>query len=446
MKLAMVGTGYVGLVTGTCFAQMGNTVTCVDIDEKKVAGLRNGIIPIYEPGLEALVQENVKNKSLTFTTSLEDALKTAEVVFIAVGTPMGEDGSADLQYVLKVATDIGRFMVGPVVVVDKSTVPVGTADKVKAAIAGALKARGVTHKFAVVSNPEFLKEGAAIDDFMKPDRVVIGADDPEALETMRELYGPFTFSRDRFIGMDVRSAEMTKYAANAMLATKISFMNEVANICERVGADVNKVRVGIGSDARIGYSFIYPGCGYGGSCFPKDVRALEKTALDHGYTPRILQAVEGVNKDQKKVLGAKVVKRFGEDLKGHTFAVWGLAFKPETDDMREASALTLIDDLTRRGAQIAVYDPKAMDEAKKHYLAENKAVRYCESKYDALNGASALLLVTEWKEFRSPDFDEIGSRLKQKVIIDGRNQYQADRITAQGFEYHPIGVRTGIQG
>jgi UDPglucose 6-dehydrogenase len=440
MKLAMVGTGYVGLVTGTCFAQMGNTVTCVDIDEKKVAGLKNGIIPIYEPGLEAMVKENVQNGSLSFTTSLADALKTAEVVFVAVGTPMGDDGSADLQYVLKVARDIGAHMVHRVVVVDKSTVPVGTADKVKAEITRALKARGADFSFAVVSNPEFLKEGAAIDDFMKPDRVVIGADDPAALETMKELYKPFTFSHDRFIAMDIRSAEMTKYAANAMLATKISFMNEVANICERVGADVNKVRVGIGSDARIGYSFIYPGCGYGGSCFPKDVRALEKTALDHGYTPRILQAVEGVNKDQKKVLGTKIVARFGADLKGKTFALWGLAFKPETDDMREASALTLIADLTARGAKVVAYDPKSVEEARKHYLKDNASVAYAESKYDALKGADALVLVTEWKEFRSPDFDEIAKLLKQKVIFDGRNQYSRERLAPLGFEYHPIGV------
>jgi len=440
MKLAMVGTGYVGLVTGTCFAQMGNTVTCVDIDEKKVAGLKNGIIPIYEPGLEEMVKENVAKKTLGFTISLEEALKTAEVVFIAVGTPMGEDGSADLQYVLKVAQDIGKYMVHPVVVVDKSTVPVGTADKVKASIATALKARNSGLTFAVVSNPEFLKEGAAIDDFMKPDRVVIGSDDAQALETMRDLYKPFTFSHDRFIAMDIRSAEMTKYAANAMLATKISFMNEVANICERVGADVNKVRVGIGSDARIGYSFIYPGCGYGGSCFPKDVRALEKTALDYGYTPRILQAVEGVNKDQKKVLGTKIVARYGESLAGKTFAVWGLAFKPETDDMREASALTLVADLTGRGAKVVVYDPKAMNEAKHHYLKGNASVSYAESKYDALKGADALVLVTEWKEFRSPDFDEIGQRLKAKVIFDGRNQYSRERLNPLGFEYHPIGV------
>ena len=441
MKLTMVGTGYVGLVTGTCFAQMGNTVTCVDIDEAKVAGLKRGVIPIYEPGLEAMVKDNVKNGTLSFTTSLEEALATAQIVFIAVGTPTGEDGSADLQYVLKVARDIGRFMVHSLVVVDKSTVPVGTADKVRAAISAELKARGVEHGFSVVSNPEFLKEGAAIDDFMKPDRVVIGADDPEALETMRELYRPFIVINDRFIGMDVRSAEMTKYAANAMLATKISFMNEVANICERVGADVTKVRVGIGSDSRIGYSFIYPGCGYGGSCFPKDVQALERTALDHGYTPRILHAVEGVNRDQKRVLGSKVVQRFGEDLKGHTFAVWGLSFKPETDDMREAPVLPLIEELTRRGAAVAVYDPKAMDEAKKHYLKGNTAVTYCESKYDALKGASALVLVTEWKEFHSPDFDEIAARLKSRVIIDGRNQYLAERMTALGFEYYPIGVR-----
>ena len=441
MKLTMVGTGYVGLVTGTCFAQMGNTVTCVDIDEAKVKGLKNGIIPIYEPGLEAMVKDNVKNGTLSFTTNLEAALKACQIVFIAVGTPTGEDGSADLQYVLKVAKDIGTFMSHSLVVVDKSTVPVGTADKVRAEIQAAQNARGVNFSFSVVSNPEFLKEGAAIDDFMKPDRVVIGADEPGALETMRELYRPFIVINDRFIGMDIRSAEMTKYAANAMLATKISFMNEVAIICERVGADVNKVRTGIGSDSRIGYSFIYPGCGYGGSCFPKDVQALERTALDHGYTPRILHAVEGVNRDQKKVLGSKIIQRFGEDLTGLTFAIWGLSFKPETDDMREAPVLPLIEELSRRGAVLAVYDPKAMDEAKKHYLKGNSAVRYCESKYDALKGATALVLVTEWKEFRSPDFDEIAARLKNKIIIDGRNQYVADRMTALGFEYYPIGVR-----
>ena len=442
MKLTMVGTGYVGLVTGTCFAQMGNTVTCVDIDEKKVQRLLDGQIPIFEPGLEELVRENVKKGSLSFTTSLASALKACDIVFIAVGTPMGEDGSADLQYVLKVAGDIGRFMVHPLVVVDKSTVPVGTADKVKAEISAALKARGSDLTFSVVSNPEFLKEGAAIDDFMKPDRVVIGADNHEALETMRELYRPFIFINDRFIAMDIRSAEMTKYAANAMLATKISFMNEVANICERVGADVNKVRVGIGSDSRIGYSFIYPGCGYGGSCFPKDVQALGKTALDHGYTPRLLQAVEDVNQDQKKVLGTKIRARFGSDLRGKTFALWGLAFNPETDDMREASALTLVADLTSAGARIVAYDPKAMDEARLHYLKGNSLVTYAESKYDALKGADALVLVTEWKEFRSPDFEEMAKLLKGKILFDGRNQYSRDRLAPLGFEYHPIGLPT----
>jgi len=441
MKLAIVGTGYVGLVTGTCFAQMGNTVTCVDIDEDKIRRLKDGVVPIYEPGLEDTVRENVRAKTLSFTTSLPEALKSAEIVFIAVGTPMGEDGSADLQYVLKVAQDIGRHMAHPVVVVDKSTVPVGTADKVKAEVASALKARDSDLTFAVVSNPEFLKEGAALDDFMKPDRVVIGAEDPAALETMRELYKPFIFREERFIAMDIKSAEMTKYAANAMLATKISFMNEVANICERVGADVNKVRVGIGSDARIGYSFIYPGCGYGGSCFPKDVRALEKTAVDHGYVPRILRAVELVNQDQKKVLGAKVVVRFGEDLKARTFAVWGLAFKPETDDMREASALTLIGELTSRGARVVAYDPKAVQEAKGHYFKDNPLVSYAEGKYDALKGADALVLVTEWKEFRSPDFDEIGTLLKQKIIFDGRNQYSRERLQSMGFEYISIGIQ-----
>jgi len=440
MKLTMVGTGYVGLVTGTCFAQMGNTVTCVDIDQAKVARLRQGEIPIYEPGLDALVSENVARNTLSFTTDLGEALATAEVVFIAVGTPMGDDGSADLQYVLQVAKDIGRLMSHRVVIVDKSTVPVGTADLVKQAVANAQKERGVSIPFAVVSNPEFLKEGAAIDDFMKPDRVVIGADNAEALEVMRDLYKPFTFSHDRFISMDVRSAEMTKYAANAMLATKISFMNEMANICERIGADVNKVRVGIGSDARIGYSFIYPGCGYGGSCFPKDVRALEKSARDHGYDARILQAIEAVNFDQKKVLGSKIVERFGQDLKGKTFAIWGLAFKPETDDMREAPALTLISDLIGRGAEVTAYDPKAIDEARVHYLKDVPSIRYAESKYDAAKEADALILVTEWKEFRSPDFDELGRVMRKKVIFDGRNQYSRERLLPLGFEYHSIGT------
>ncbi len=440
MKIAMVGTGYVGLVTGTCFAQMGNTVTCVDVDAGKIEGLKKGLVPIYEPGLEEMVMENSRLGTLKFTTELKEALAEAEFCFIAVGTPMGADGSADLKYVLKVAEQIGEAAKRPLVVVDKSTVPVGTADKVKATIAAGLQKRGVTLDFWVVSNPEFLKEGAAIDDFMKPDRVVVGADDPKPLALMRELYKPFTFSHDRFIEMDLRSAEMTKYAANAMLATKISFMNEIANICERVGADVNKVRVGIGSDARIGYSFIYPGCGYGGSCFPKDVRALEKTARDVGYSPRILTAVEAVNSDQKKVLPTKVVKRFGEKLTGKTFAVWGLAFKPETDDMREASSVTLIQDLISRGAKVKAYDPKAASEAKKHYWPSEPALTFCNSKYEAVSGSDALILVTEWKEFRSRDFDELAKSLTSKVIFDGRNQYNASRLAELGFEYYAIGV------
>ncbi len=440
MKISMVGTGYVGLVTGTCFAEMGNEVICVDIDEKKIEKLKNGIIPIYEPGLETMVKENYERGTLHFTTDIKEALEQTDVIFIAVGTPQGEDGSADLQYVLKVAEEIGRGMTHEMIVVDKSTVPVGTADKVKEVIQRELDKRGENIPFHVVSNPEFLKEGNAIEDFMKPDRVVIGADSEKAMDVMKELYAPFTHNHERFIAMDIRSAEMTKYAANAMLATKISFMNEIANICERVGADVNKVRVGIGSDRRIGYSFIYPGCGYGGSCFPKDVQALARIAEDVGYTPRIIKSVEAVNRAQKKVLAQKVIDRFGEDLHGKTFAVWGLAFKPETDDMREASAITIINELTKRGAKIKAYDPKAMDEAKHFYLKDNSNVEYVKSKYDALDDADAMLLVTEWKEFRSPDFAEMKQRMKQPVIFDGRNQYDAKRLAKKGFEYHQIGV------
>ncbi|WOE69028.1 UDP-glucose/GDP-mannose dehydrogenase family protein [Hydrogenimonas thermophila] len=441
MKLSIVGTGYVGLVTGTCFAEMGNSVICVDIDENKIEKLKQGIIPIYEPGLETMVKENYKKGTLQFTTDIKEALEKSDVIFIAVGTPQGEDGSADLQYVLKVAEDIGKYMTHKMIVVDKSTVPVGTADKVKETIQKELDKRGVNIPFEVVSNPEFLKEGSAIEDFMKPDRVVIGAENEDTLEVMKELYAPFTHNHERFIAMDVRSAEMTKYTANAILATKISFMNEIANICERVGADVNKVRIGIGSDKRIGYSFIYPGCGYGGSCFPKDVQALNKIALDAGYKPRIIQAVEEVNKDQKRVLAEKVIKRFGEDLNGKTFAIWGLSFKPETDDMREASSITIINELTKRGAKIKAYDPKAMDEAKEFYLKDNPNVEYTQSKYDVLNGADAMLLVTEWKEFRSPDFDEMKQRLKNPIIFDGRNQYNIEKMNKKGFEYYQIGVQ-----
>lgn len=440
MKISVIGTGYVGLVSGTCFAQMGNSVTCVDIDQGKIDRLIQGIIPIYEPGLEDMVLENYAKGTLKFTVDIHNAIATTGIAFIAVGTPMGEDGSADLQYVLAVAKSIGQHMQSYMVIVDKSTVPVGTAEKVRAAIQAELDIRGSDLTFDVVSNPEFLKEGAAIKDFMHPDRVVIGADSDKAMKIMHDLYEPFMKNHDRFIGMDIKSAEMTKYAANAMLATKISFMNEMANICERVGADINKVRNGIGSDSRIGYSFIYPGCGYGGSCFPKDVQALAKTAKDFGYTPRILDAVEAVNYDQKHVISQKVFSRFGQNLEGKTFAVWGLAFKPETDDMREASAITIINDLTAKGAKIVAYDPKARHEAEKHYLKGNASVSYVDGKYEALDNADAIILVTEWQEFRSPDFEEMQKRLKSAIFFDGRNQFNKERMAEIGFEYFQIGV------
>ncbi len=442
MNLTVIGTGYVGLVSGTCFAEMGNTVTCIDVDTQKIENLRKGIIPIYEPGLEAMVKRNFENKSLRFDTQLSENLNKCDIAFIAVGTPMGEDGSADLQYVLQVAQEIGRHMEHSLIVVDKSTVPVGTADKVREAIQKELEKRRVEIDFDVVSNPEFLKEGDAINDFMKPDRVVIGCDNDAAKERMRALYSPFfRSSMDRLITMDVRSAEMTKYVANAMLATKISFMNEIANICELVGADVNKVRIGIGSDSRIGYSFIYPGSGYGGSCFPKDVKALKKTAEENGYFARLITSVEEVNDAQKLVIANKVIQRFGEDLDGKTLAVWGLAFKPETDDMREAPAIYIIKELTKRGAQIQAYDPKAMEEAQHFYLKDIKNVTYFKSKYETLNDADAMILLTEWKEFRSPDFEEIKKQLKQPVIFDGRNQYNHERMHQQGFEYYQIGKK-----
>lgn len=442
MKIAVIGTGYVGLVTGTCFAEMGNHVVCVDVDEKKIERLNQGIIPIYEPGLEQLVLDNAKKKTLEFSTSLSYALDKAVIAFIAVGTPMGEDGSADLRYVLAVASSIGQTMTSPLIVVDKSTVPVGTAHKVQQTIHHELTQRHLSLSFDVVSNPEFLKEGAAVEDFMKPDRVVVGVESEHALQIMKELYAPFTRNHERFIAMDVRSAEMTKYAANAMLATKISFMNEIANICERVGADVNKVRIGIGSDSRIGYSFIYPGCGYGGSCFPKDVQALAKTAKDYGYLPRILDAVEAVNYDQKKVISQKVIQRFGENLTNKTFAIWGLSFKPETDDMREASSITVINELCSRGATVVAYDPKAMHEAQTCYLVNIPSVHYATSKYEALKNADALILLTEWKEFRSPDFEEIKTILNTPIIFDGRNQYSMEKLALLGFEYHQIGVNS----
>ena len=440
MNIAMIGTGYVGLVTGTCFSEMGNKVTCVDVNAEKIKRLLRGEIPIYEPGLAELVQGNIEKGNLSFTTKIEEALQKSDICFIAVGTPMGEDGSADLQYVLAVARSIGQYMTHPMIVVDKSTVPVGTAEKVKETIQAKLDKREVELSFAVVSNPEFLKEGNACADFLKPDRVVIGADDSNALETMQELYAPFLISTENIITMDVKSAELTKYAANAMLATKISFINEIANICEHVGANVNKVRRGIGSDKRIGFSFIYPGCGYGGSCFPKDVEALVRTSARFGYKAEILEAVESVNNRQKQLLAQKVVQKFGEDLTGYTFALWGLAFKPETDDMREAPAITIVNELTKRGAKIQAYDPKAEREARECYLKGNENISYVKSKYDALDEADALLLVTEWKEFRSPDFLEMAERLRNRIIFDGRNQYKSRALRDLGFDYIQIGV------
>ncbi len=441
MNITIIGTGYVGLVTGTCFAEMGNNVTCVDIDKRKIEDLRKGILPIYEPGLDTMVLENQKKGTLKFATSINSPLKEVDVCFIAVGTPMKEDGSADLQHVIEAAIEIGKKIENYLVIVDKSTVPVGTADKVKQIVQRELAERQKSIGFDVVSNPEFLKEGAAIEDFMHPDRVIVGAENQKSIDVLSELYNPFMTKNNRLIVMDICSAEMTKYAANAMLATKISFMNEIANICERVGADVNHVRHGIGSDSRIGYSFIYPGCGYGGSCFPKDVQALIKTANDCNYTPRILEAIEAVNYDQKKVVVEKVKNRFGKDLNGLAFAVWGLSFKPETDDMREATSITVIKELTSRGAKIKAYDPKAMDQARNFYLKDNPSIEYNESKYSVLNRSDSLILLTEWKEFRSPDFDEIKKRLNNPIIFDGRNQYSKEKMKRLGFEYFQIGVK-----
>jgi UDPglucose 6-dehydrogenase len=443
VKIAVVGTGYVGLVTGTCFAEMGNTVTCVDIDEAKIAGLKNGVLPIYEPGLEEMVLENYREERLRFTTAISEAAASATIHFIAVGTPPGEDGSADLQYVLAVAKELGRHMQADYnVVVDKSTVPVGTADKVRAAIQEELDRRGSDIRFDVVSNPEFLKEGAAIDDFMHPDRVVIGVTDDRAGRIMHDLYAPFTRNHDRILLMGVRDAEMTKYAANAMLATKISFMNEVAALCEKLDVDVENVRIGIGSDERIGYHFIYPGCGYGGSCFPKDVKALLRMAEENQLEPLVLDAVERRNDRQKLRLFEKIADKYGHDLSGLTFALWGLSFKPGTDDMREAPSLVLIRELIAAGARIQAHDPVAIDTARREmnaaWLEEGKITFY-EHQYDVLEGADAMVLVTEWKPFRNPDFERIGQTLKSKVIFDGRNQYNPREMHGLGFDYTGIG-------
>lgn len=440
MKITVVGTGYVGLVTGTCFAEVGVSVTCVDIDRNKIDKLRDGIIPIYEPGLEEMVLRNYKKERLEFSTDLRESLTGAEIVFIAVGTPPGEDGSADLKYVLGVASDIGKFMERPMVVVTKSTVPVTTAEKVRRAVQKSLDERGSGLKFYVASNPEFLKEGAAIDDFMKPDRIVVGTDSEEAEEIMKRLYKPFLLNGHPIIFMDIPSAEMTKYAANAMLATKISFMNDIANLCEILGADVNMVRKGIGSDPRIGPKFIYPGVGYGGSCFPKDVKALARSAREHNYEMRILNAVEEVNERQKEVLSAKVQQHFGKDLTGKKFAVWGLSFKPKTDDMREAPSLVIIELLLAAGAAVSAYDPVAMHEAKKTLRG---TIEYAEDMYDSLSGASGLLIVTEWPEFRSPDLGRMAELMTDKVIFDGRNIFDRKEINAAGFMYHCIGINTG---
>jgi UDPglucose 6-dehydrogenase len=438
MKITVIGTGYVGLVSGTCLADVGNDVLCLDLDAAKIRTLNEGGIPIYEPGLEAMVRRNEAAGRLRFTTDVEAAVAHGVLQFIAVGTPPDEDGSADLQYVVAAARNVGRHMEGYKVVVDKSTVPVGTADKVRAAIAEELQARAVKLDFSVVSNPEFLKEGAAVDDFMKPDRIVVGADDPRAIELMRELYAPFQRNHERLIVMDVKSAELTKYAANAMLATRISFMNELANLAEKLGADIELVRKGIGSDPRIGFHFLYPGVGYGGSCFPKDVQALIRTAQDAGQNLQVLQSVEAANEAQKSVLTGKITRRLGENLQGKTFALWGLAFKPNTDDMREAPSLVLIAGLLERGASIRAYDPVAVHEAKR-ILGDDARISYAETPMDALDGTDALVIVTEWKEFRSPDFAAIKAKLKTPVIFDGRNLYEPSVPRKAGLEYFAIG-------
>ncbi len=446
MRVAIFGTGYVGLVTGTCLAEVGHDVVCVDIDQAKVDGLNNGVIPIYEPGLEPMVKANHAAGRLRFTTDAAQAVAHGDVIFIAVGTPPDEDGSADLQYVLAVARTVGEHLDRPAVIVDKSTVPVGTADKVRTAIANALAARNVEIAFDVVSNPEFLKEGAAVEDCMRPDRIVIGSDNPRAVERLRRLYAPFNRNHDRIVVMDVRSAELTKYAANAMLATKISFMNEIANIAEKVGADVEMVRQGIGSDPRIGWHFIYPGAGYGGSCFPKDVQALARTAQQHGHAPTLLNAVEAVNDHQKGHLFELMQRHYGgtKALRGKTIAVWGLAFKPNTDDMREASSRRLLQQLWEAGVKAQAYDPEAMEETRRIF-GERDDLVLCSSADEALRDADALVVVTEWKQFRSPDFARLKARLRDGVIFDGRNLYEPGEVENAGLAYYGIGRGRSLQ-
>ena len=444
MRITVVGTGYVGLVTGACFAEMGHHVTCVDVDEDKIAALRQGIIPIYEPGLETIVKDNLRQQRLEFTLSLADAMAESRIYFIAVGTPPGEDGSADLQHVLNVATQIGANLSDYAIIVNKSTVPVGTADKVQAAIQAQLDSRGIQQRFDVVSNPEFLKEGNAVEDFMRPDRIIVGAASAEAEQVMRQLYAPFNRNHDRTIFMGVRDAEMTKYAANAMLATKISFINEIAALCDCLDVDVEAVRRGIGSDSRIGFSFIYPGCGYGGSCFPKDVKALAHMAQCCNFEPQLLNAIEERNRRQKQVLFNKVVQRFGTNLNGLIFAVWGLAFKPGTDDMREAPSIPLINNLLAAGATVHAYDPVAMDAARDVFAStwqEQARLTFAAHQYQALEESDAMLLVTEWKPFRAPDYQAMQNLMRQKIIFDGRNQYQPQQVKEAGFEYFGIGRR-----
>lgn len=443
LNIGVIGTGYVGLVTGTCLSDLGRNVICCDIDTKKIEDLNNNIIPIYEPGLAELIENN--KSRLIFTTDIKRTIEQSDIIFIAVGTPMGEDGSADLQYVLSVASSIGKYINHELFIIDKSTVPVGTAEKVRETILNEMKLRNINIEFNIISNPEFLKEGSAILDFMKPDRIVIGIDNDKSKKIMYDLY--YSLVRDnenKLIFMDIKSAEMTKYAANSLLATKISFMNEIANICERVGANINKVRIGIGSDTRIGNKFLYAGCGYGGSCFPKDVKALIQTAKENDYSPILLQATQQINFNQKYIIAEKVINFFDKlkiDSRDLTFGIWGLSFKPNTDDMREAPSLYIIDTLIKYGAKIKVYDPKAMDIAKNYYFKNLNNIIYCNSKYEAIEGVDALILLTEWKEFQLPDFNEMKSLMKRQIIFDGRNQYEKFNLKEKGFYYSQIGVK-----
>lgn len=441
MKITIIGTGYVGLVTGACFSEMGNKVHCVDIDADKIKNLKRGIIQIYEPNLEKLVVKNSKMGDLNFTKNLKECLNTSDICFICVNTPMCVDGSSNIKYVLDAAVEIGRKVTHDLIVVNKSTVPLGTTDKIKKIISEELEKRGVSYKIHVVSNPEFLKEGNAIEDFMRPDRVIIGSENERIIQIMKELYAPFTINHERFIIMDIRSAEMTKYASNAMLATRISFINEIANICEKVGANINHVREGMGSDHRIGYNFLYAGCGYGGSCLSKDVKALIKIANEQGYNTNLLKEVEFINEKQKSLLVNKIKKRFSKNLSGYTFAVWGLSFKPGTDDMRGAPSVKIIRKLVELGAKIKAYDPIAMNTAKEYYFKNDHYIEFSDNKYLATENAHALILVTEWKEFRSPDFEEISKLMKKKIIFDGRNQYDTDLLKKKGFEYYNIGKK-----